>query len=235
VCRDRHRDIGEHAVTGTIRVLVVEDDFRVAKLHADLVAAIDGFEVVGVAHTAADALALAEARCPDLVLLDEHLPDERGTNLIGRLDAAVIMVSAETDAAVVRRAVSRGAVNVVLKPFAPAVLAQRLRAFSRFWSALGSGQADQRTIDRSMAVLREGDSPAGAMPKGRSAVTADAVRGALQSTADALTAQEVAEATGVSRATAQRYLADLVAAGRVELGLRYGATGRPEHRYTWRG
>jgi two-component system CitB family response regulator len=222
-------------VTGTIRVLVVEDDFRVARLHADLVAAVDGFEVVGVAHTAADALALAAARCPDLVLLDEYLPDERGTHLIGRLDAAVLLISAETDAAVIRRAVSRGAVNVVLKPFAPVVLVRRLAAFSRFWSALGSGQADQRTIDRSLAVLREGDSPAGAMPKGRSAVTADAVRDALQGATEALTAQEVAAATGVSRATAQRYLADLVAAGRVDLGLRYGSTGRPEHRYTWRG
>jgi len=218
-----------------IRVLVVEDDFRVARLHADLVGAVAGMEVVGVAHTAADALALAASERPDLVLLDEYLPDERGTNLLGRLDAAVMLISAENDAAVIRRAVARGAVNVVLKPFGPAVLTQRLAAFARFWASLGSGQADQRGVDRALAVLREGDSPAGAMPKGRSAVTADAVRDALQGADDALTAQDVAEATGVSRATAQRYLADLVAAGRVDLGLRYGSTGRPEHRYTWRG
>jgi len=217
-----------------IRVLVVEDDFRVARLHADLAAAVPGMEVVGVVHTAADALARAEAERPDLVLVDEYLPDERGTSLIGRIDAAVILISAETDAAVIRRAIARGAVNVVLKPFAPGVLQQRLLAFGRFWDSLGSGQTDQRGVDRSLAVLREGDSPAGAMPKGRSAVTADAVREALQRAVDALTAQDVAEATGVSRATAQRYLADLVAAGRVELGLRYGTTGRPEHRYTWR-
>jgi response regulator of citrate/malate metabolism len=218
-----------------IRVLVVEDDFRVARLHADLVGAVAGMEVVGVAHTAADALRLAEAEHPDLVLLDEHLPDQRGSSLIGRLEAAVMLITAETDAAVIRRAVARGAVNVVLKPFGPAILAQRLAAFQRFWAALENGQTDQRGADRALATLREGDSPAGAMPKGRSAVTAEAVRDALLAARDALTAHEVAEATGVSRATAQRYLADLVAAGRVDLGLRYGATGRPEHRYTWRG
>jgi two-component system CitB family response regulator len=72
------------------------------------------------------------------------------------------------------------------------------------------------------------------MPKGRSAVTADAIRDALRQAGDPLTAQEVAESTGVSRATAQRYLADLVSAGRVDLALRYGSTGRPEHRYRWR-
>jgi response regulator of citrate/malate metabolism len=217
-----------------IRVLVVEDDFRVARLHADLVEATEGMEVVGVAHTAADALAQAEAERPDLVLLDEYLPDERGSAIAGRFDAAVIVISAETDAAAVRRAVARGAVNVVLKPFAPGVLTQRLAAFARFWQSLDSGHVDQRAVDRSLATLREGDTPAGAMPKGRSAVTADAVRDALRAADDALTAQEVSEATGVSRATAQRYLADLVAAGRVDLGLRYGSTGRPEHRYTWR-
>jgi two-component system CitB family response regulator len=218
-----------------IRVLVVEDDFRVARLHADLVDGVDGMEVAAVAHTAADALALAESEHPDLVLLDEYLPDERGSALVGRLDAAIMLITAETDVAVLRRAMARGAVNVVLKPFGPGVLTQRLAAFVRFWHSLESGQADQRSVDRALAVLREGDSPAGAMPKGRSAVTADAIRDALQGADDALTAQDVAEATGVSRATAQRYLADLVAAGRVDLGLRYGSTGRPEHRYTWRG
>ena len=42
---------------------------------------------------------------------------------------------------------------------------------------------------------------------------------------------EVAERVGVSRATAQRYLAELVRAGLLELNLQYGTTGRPTHRY----
>jgi len=218
-----------------IRVLVVDDDFRVARLHADLARRVDGLEVVGVAHSAAEATALAEDTRPDLVLLDEYLPDERGSNLIRRLEAAVIVVSAADDAVAVRRSLALGAVNVVLKPFAPPVLTGRLAAFVRFWNALdGPGQTDQRAVDRAMAALRQGDSPAGAVPKGRSTVTAEAIRGALLASGDALTASEVAEATGVSRATAQRYLSDLTSAGRVELSLRYGATGRPEHRYTWR-
>src|SRR5512139_678136 len=105
------------ATSPAIRVLVVEDDFRVARLHADLIGSVPGMAVVGVAHTAADALALAAAEQPDLVLLDEYLPDERGSSLVGRLDAAVMLITAETDAAVLRRAVARGVVNVVLKPF----------------------------------------------------------------------------------------------------------------------
>lgn len=222
-------------MTGPIRVLVVDDDFRVARLHAEIVGRVDGVEVVGLAHTGADALAAAEEHRPDLVLLDEYLPDERGSALIRRLDAAVLMVTAADDVGAVRRALAAGAVNVVLKPFKPPVLAARLAAFVRFWSALdGAGPVEQSTLDRAMAALHEGDGPASALPKGRSAVTADAIREALVAATEALTAADVAEATGVSRATAQRYLSDLARSGRVELSLRYGTTGRPEHRYTWR-
>ena len=54
---------------------------------------------------------------------------------------------------------------------------------------------------------------------------------ALGATQDPLSAGQVAERVGVSRATAQRYLALLAETGQVELTLRYGSAGRPEHRY----
>lgn len=220
---------------GDLKVLVVEDDFRVARLHAELVASVPGLTVVGMAQSAAHALELAAQHRPDLVLLDEHLPDRRGSELMGDLGAAVILITAETDPGVLRRVVAGGAVNVVLKPFPPHVLTERLTAFVRFWRGLeGAGPVDQRGLDRALGALRGGDAPAGAMPKGRSAVTADAVREALIAAGGALTAQQVAAQTGVSRATAQRYLADLVDGGRVELRLRYGTTGRPEHSYEWK-
>jgi response regulator of citrate/malate metabolism len=44
-------------------------------------------------------------------------------------------------------------------------------------------------------------------------------------------AAQVATATGVSRATAQRYSSALADAGKVELIPRYDVPGRPEHRY----
>ena len=47
-------------------------------------------------------------------------------------------------------------------------------------------------------------------------------------------AAEVGERVGISRATAQRHLAALAARTVVEVSLRYGATGRPEHRYAAR-
>ena len=58
-----------------IRVLIVEDDFRVAEIHRAYVQRLEGFTVVAEAHTALEALRLAEESRPDLVLLDVYLPD----------------------------------------------------------------------------------------------------------------------------------------------------------------
>ncbi|NGO80642.1 response regulator, partial [Streptomyces sp. YC504] len=72
----------------TTTVLVVDDDFMVAKLHGRYVAAMEGFTVVGVAHNGAEALRAAERLRPDLVLLDVYLPDMDGISVLRELRAA---------------------------------------------------------------------------------------------------------------------------------------------------
>jgi two-component system CitB family response regulator len=218
-----------------IRVLVVDDDYRVADLHAQMVSRVSGFEVAGIAHSAAEARSLVASSAPDLVLLDMYLPDGLGTDLVPELGVDVLMVTADSDAASVRKALGAGVVNYLVKPFAAAQLTDRLQAYARYRDHLkGKGALDQVEIDRAARLLREGDLVEGAVPKGRSPQTARLVAEELRASSEPLTAADVATSLGLSRPTAQRYLADLAAAGRAEVTLRYGTTGRPEHRYTWR-
>jgi response regulator of citrate/malate metabolism len=57
------------------------------------------------------------------------------------------------------------------------------------------------------------------------------IRESLLASPGDVSAADIAEQVGISRSTAQRYLAELARQGKIELRLHYGATGRPEHRY----
>jgi two-component system, OmpR family, response regulator len=71
---------------GGVTVLIVEDS---APVRARVVALLQeyGLEVVGEAATAAEALALAESLRPDAIVLDLHLPDGDGIDLLPALKA----------------------------------------------------------------------------------------------------------------------------------------------------
>ncbi|MGN6605549.1 MAG: response regulator [Jatrophihabitans sp.] len=220
-----------------IRVLVVDDDFRVADLHAEFVRRVPGFDVVGVAHTGAAALDAARVHRPDLVLLDLYLPDEHGLSVLRRLregeghNPDVIVISAARDVASVRAAMQGGVVQYLVKPFAFRAFADRLTAYRALHEqAHRTGEVAQRDVDRLFSIMR---GPAGAaeLPKGLSEPTMALVRAQFEDSAAELSAAGVAERIGISRATAQRYLAVLVHDGRLELTLKYGTAGRPEHRY----
>lgn len=222
-----------------IRVLVVDDDFMVARIHRGFVSRIEGFAVVGVAGTGAEADSMVAALQPDLVLLDLYLPDLFGLDLIGRLRAAgetcdILVITAAKEADSVRRAVRQGVVGYLLKPFGFADLEQRLLAYAVERGRAAEGELTQEQIDEAFGgsgVIRRARVP---LPKGLSAETAAAVEQALSSadTVDGtLSATECAELVGVSRVSARRYLEYFVTTGRAEVSLRYGATGRPERRY----
>jgi response regulator of citrate/malate metabolism len=214
-----------------IGVVVVEDDFRVAQVHAEFTDRVSGFRVLGTAHTATQARELIDARNPDLVLLDNYLPDQDGVALLAELETDAIMLTAATDPASVRAAFAAGALNYLIKPFTAEQLADRLNAYARYHAHLpvtGNAVA-QEEIDRAVRLLREGDRPSA--PKGRSSLTTQLVLDALRNDERARSAAEIADELGISRATAQRYLAALAQDGQVIMTLRYGASGRPEHQY----
>ena len=224
----------------SIRVLVVDDDFMVARIHARFVERTEGFEVAGVAHSGAAALEQVDALAPDLVLLDVHLPDLGGLEVLARLRAsegpgaevAVVMVTAERGADAVRAARHGGALQYLVKPFEYDDLAARLREVSRAVGLLeAEEEADQHTIDRAFGrTPSAGGATTGSVPKGLSPETADLVLAVVTERGE-VSASEAGEVVGLARVTARRYLEHFVGLGRVEVRLQYGSAGRPERRY----
>ncbi|TKT03196.1 response regulator [Streptomyces lasalocidi] len=221
-----------------IEVLVVDDDARVAQVNAAYVEKVPGFHVAGEAHSAADALRRMEALPRlDLVLLDHYLPDETGLEVVQEMrrrghQTDVIMVTAARDVSTVQAAMRQGALQYLVKPFAFAGLRAKLEAYAELRRTLdGGGEAEQSDVDRIFGALSASSEPG--LPKGHSPTTAELVRRCLMSADGPLSAQEIADRTGVSRQTAQRYLKLLERRGRARLTLKYGDAGRPEHRYVW--
>ncbi|MEU2229431.1 response regulator [Streptomyces vietnamensis] len=221
--------------TSPLRVLVVEDDPVAADAHALYAGRVEGFRVVGVAHSRAAAVRILDRTPVDLILLDLYLPDGHGLQLLRALRAAghsadVIAVTSARDLAVVREGVSLGVVQYVLKPFAFATLRDRLVRYAEFRAAAGEASG-QDEVDRALATLRA-PHPA-TLPKGLSGPTLEAVTRTLRATPAGLTAAEAGAAVGISRITARRYLEHLVTAGRAVRAPQYGQIGRPELQYRW--
>ncbi|KAB1139373.1 response regulator [Streptomyces luteolifulvus] len=221
-----------------IDVLVVEDDFMVARIHRGFVDSVEGFRVVGTANCGEQALTAAAELQPDLMLLDLYLPDMFGLDVVPRLrsaghDCDVMVISAAREAEAVRGAVRQGVVDYLLKPFDAGDLRDRLERYSarrtNLSAATVSGQAD---VDRALGrVAAPAVTPA--LPKGMSVETSELVERALREAGGTLSAAECATEVGISRVSARRYLEHLTVTGKAVVSLRYGQAGRPERRYHW--
>lgn len=212
-----------------IGVLVVDDDFRVAAVHAEFVNATKGFTVVGVAHSAAQAMArLAELR-PGLVLLDVYLPDGSGIDLLRDIDVDTFVLTAADDTPTITAALRAGARQYLIKPFTGHHLGERLRAYRDYRDLLGEATLSQDQLDQAQRTLLGRES----RTQRTISATEQLVTDALRDAPEPLSAAEMAQRLGIARATAQRYLGQLADAGTARMTLRYGTTGRPEHEYRW--
>jgi response regulator of citrate/malate metabolism len=175
---------------------------------------------------------------PDLLLLDIYLPDLSGLDVLrtlrepGQPHLDVIAVTAAKDVATLRTAIHGGVIHYLVKPFFFDTLRERLEGYAALHGRLERlREPDQHDIDHVFSLLRSHGRHG--LPKGISAPTLETVVQALQRSEGEVTAVELAESTGISRGTARRYLEYLALTGAVELSLRYGSAGRPEHKYRW--
>ena len=224
------------------RVVVVDDDYMVARVHSAFVERVPGCTVVGTASDGAGALRVVRELLPDVVLLDVYMPDMTGLDVLQALrassgpeaDVDVLMVTAADDADSVRRALRGGVGGYLIKPFSADDLRRRLEHLvqtrRRLAELPGSGQSE---VDRLVTPgLPQDVGGASSLPKGLSPETTVLVQKVLREAGpEGLSATECAERTGLSRVSARRYLEHFSRTGGAEVSARYGGTGRPERRF----
>jgi two-component system invasion response regulator UvrY len=114
--------------TKTVSVLIVDDQLPFRAVARTVIGLTAGFEVAGEAETGEEAVALAVARPPDLVLMDINLPGINGIEATRRIraahpDVAVILLSTYSEADLPDDAREVGAIAYVHKEdFGPALV-----------------------------------------------------------------------------------------------------------------
>lgn len=221
-----------------IRLLIIEDDRKIAEIQRRFVERLDHVELCGIAHTLADARDQIDVLAPDLILLDVYFPDGNGLELLRELRAAdsssdVILITAAKEVETLRSALRGGVFDYILKPLVFERLQEAVNRYREHLERLSAlHQVAQKEVDALLPRSTGDDSHAGdeRLPKGIDALTLDKIRDVMAGGGHR-SAEEVGSAIGASRTTARRYLEYLVGAGELMAEVTYGSVGRPERRY----
>ena len=115
------------------KILVVEDEADIRELVAFSLVNFGNFEVVK-ARNGVEAVAVAEKEKPDLILMDVRMPKMTGYEACAQLkeipetrDIPVVFLSAKGQEAEIQQGIDVGAVEFILKPFAPDELTVKVR------------------------------------------------------------------------------------------------------------
>jgi response regulator RpfG family c-di-GMP phosphodiesterase len=128
-----HRQPGKDGTDGVMRLadhlrdmrILVVDDVRVNVAVLDEILRSSGLRDIETTTSATDALATIAERAPDLLLLDLHMPEMSGFDLMDALGAdihsgqgpVVLVLTSDITAEARRRALAAGAKDFVSKPF----------------------------------------------------------------------------------------------------------------------
>ena len=222
-----------------IRVLIIEDDTRIAEMHRFFVEKVAGFEVVGIAQDLGQASELVKLLAPELLLLDLYMPDGNGMEILHQLRGEgqaidVILITAARHVADVQQAMRAGAFDYLVKPVIFSRFEQTLARFLQYHGQLkGNDTLEQRDIDKlSHPLPASPEAQPDNIPKGIDVLTLGKVRQVFEDkNQNSFSAEEVGERIGASRSTARRYLEHMITTGELTADVIYGSVGRPERRY----
>lgn len=225
-----------------INVLIVEDDPMVAEFNKRYLKEIDGFFLVGVAHSVNEATKIINSKKVDLMLLDVYMPGENGLTLLSKIreekrELDVILITAASDVDKILTALRYGAVDYLIKPF----------EFERFQQALTSYQnkhlylnqqskMKQKDLDELLLAKQNeyaAAEPLKPLPKGLSRKTLNTVFDAVKRQGNTpFSTDEIAEVTDISRVSIRKYLKFLNDIYVIDKTLTYGI-GRPLYSYMY--
>lgn len=112
-------------------VLIIDDSAYIRKLIRDALAE-SGFTITGEANSGERGIDLAMELAPDVITLDNVLPDMSGIDVLKALRAegvhsSVVVISAVAEQSVIQDCLDAGACQYIVKPFDAEELAEVMK------------------------------------------------------------------------------------------------------------
>ena len=221
-----------------ITTLIIEDDQKIAEIQRIFTEKVEGYSVVGIAHSIEEAEALLPVLQPELVLLDIFFPDGDGLSLLWKIRANyrktdVVLITAAKEVEFFEEGMRGGVFDYILKPLVFNRFAATLEQYKLHRQKLTTlHQLNQQDVDRLLRQTGQQEAGKPELPKGIDAITLDKITSMMAELGrEGISAEKAGLGIGVSRTTSRRYLEFLVASGVLAADLDYGTPGRPERIY----
>lgn len=218
-----------------LNILIVEDETLLAEMHVDFIRQHLGGGEVWLAGNLNQSRTMIDRFKPDLILLDNFLPDGRGIDLLYELrqrhfPGGVIFTTAASDMETVSEAVRTGVFDYLIKPIAYERLGLTLERYcQRQIVEKSHRKADQKHVDSLFNAYARGEKED--LPVGIDALTLNKIRALFIDEKARYTAESLAETLSISRTTARRYLEYCSSRNQIVAEIVYGKVGRPQRVY----
>jgi len=190
-----------------MKVLIVDDHEVVRMGLRTLLEGQGGLDVIGEAATAAEAVKMALAKKPDVVLMDVRLPDESGIEACRQIrsqnpDIQVLMLTSYSNDEAIFAAIMAGASGYLLKQIDAEHLYHAVSVVGRGESILDA-TVSKTIVDRVKAVSAGGPSRSMDSLSGRE-------KEILRLIAEGLTNKEIAEKICLGEKTVRNYVSSIL-------------------------
>ena len=190
--------------TGDIRVFLVDDHEVIRRGLTEMLTAVPGFDVVGEAATAAQAITRITAVRPDVAVIDGRLPDGSGIDVCREVRSAVpetycMILTSFDDNDAVLASVLAGASGYVLKDVRAEALVEDIRQVAQ-----GRVLLSPQTIK---AVIQRAQRPA---PGADTSALSPREREVLELIGDGLTNRQIATQLYLSEKTVKNHVSSIL-------------------------
>lgn len=220
---------------GIVTVLLIEDDPMVQAVNRKYIEQLNGFKIVGIASNGIEGIDLIRKLNPDLAIIDVFMPNQDGLETLKQIRSEgyktdIIMITAASDLETVKYALQHGAIDYIVKPF---VFERIQQAFENYLTIQHQFKKNKEVTQTELdTMLFQIETKKGnTLPKGLNPLTLEKISEFLKEEKTSFPSDVVAEAVGIARVTARRYLEYLVLCGTVDVNMEYRKIGRPKNLY----